>query len=67
MDLSHIMKLDVERKVGPYIVPAVMLFNENNITAAEAVASLKAGEYNENVLIISRKKWNSLFMNRKEK
>lgn len=66
MDLSHIMLIEFEEQIGPYRTEQILLYNENRISEAEALRLARAGEYNENVLIISKRQWIALFRDGKE-
>lgn len=61
--LSHISLIEFKEHVGPYTTEKVVLYNENNITEAEALRIVKADEYNENVLCLPKKQWLALFKN----
>ena len=65
-DLSHIKMFEVEHQIGPYITGEVVLFNINRISQKEAVDCVEAGRYNDNVLVLPKKQWISLFRNGKE-
>lgn len=66
MDLSHIMLLEVVETVGPYSSEKVILFNQNKVTEKEALHAVKADEYNENVLVMTKRQWISLFRDGRE-
>lgn len=63
--LSHIMLMELEEFIGFHGFEKVMLFNKEKVTEEEALCLVKAGEYNENILVLSRKQWFSLFKNEK--
>lgn len=65
-DLSHIMMFEIEEDYGPLQFSKVVLFNENRITQEEALRLVRAGEYNDNVLVIPEKQFISLFLDGKE-
>lgn len=65
--LSHIEMLECVEECGPYKRPRVVLFNKNNLTADEAFHFVRSGEYNDNVLILDKSQWISLFKNGVEK
>lgn len=65
-DLSHIMMFEVEEDYGSFQLPKIVLFNENRITQEDAMRLVRAGEYNDNVLVLPKKQWLSLFCNGKE-
>lgn len=66
MGLDHIMLIEFEEQCGPFREEKVLLYNENRISEAEALRVARTDEYNENVLIISKKQWISLFRDGKE-
>ncbi len=66
MSLSHIMLIEVVRELGPYRTDQVVLFNINRISEEEALRHVEAGSYNENVLVIPKKQWISLFRDGRE-
>lgn len=61
MSLEHIMLIEYEEQIGPYKQDKIMLFNEKHITEEEAKRCLRAGEYNENIILISKQQWESIF------
>lgn len=61
MSLENIMLVEYEEEIGPYKQDKVMLYNEKYITEEEAMRCLRAGEYNENIILITKKQWASLF------
>ena len=62
-DLSHIMRMDVVRELGPYKMDEVVLFNSNHISQEEAFWCARAEKYNPDVLIITKEQWIQLFRN----
>lgn len=66
VDLSHLMLLDIDEDYGSVRASKVVLFNENRVTQEEAIRVVRAGEYNDNVLIIPKRQWISLFLNAEE-
>lgn len=66
MGLNHVMRIEFEEQTGPFREEKVLLYNENRITEAEALRVARADEYNENVLIIPKQQWISLFRDGKE-
>lgn len=66
MDFSHIKMFEVEHQTGPYITEEVVLFNIIRISQEEAADYVEAGRYNDNVLVLPKKQWISLFRNGKE-
>lgn len=67
MSLSHIGILECVEELGPYKMPKVVLFNKNKLTSDEAFHFVRSGEYNDNVLILNKSQWVSLFENGIEK
>lgn len=63
MDLSHIMMLEYVEELGPYQSPKVALFNSNKLTADEAFRFVQAGKYNDNIVVLEKRQWISLFKN----
>ena len=66
MGLNHIMLIEYEEQCGPFREEKVLLYNANRITEAEALRIARSDEYNENVLIIPKKQWISLFRDGRE-
>ena len=62
-DLSHVALIEYKEHIGPYVIDKVILYNENNVTEAEALRIVKADEYNDNVLCMPKKQWLALFKN----
>ena len=60
-NLSHIMRIEFEEECGPYTFERVALFNKNNITEEDAWRAIRAGEYNPNVLVMTKSQWESVF------
>ena len=63
VDLSHLALLDIEEDYRSFRIPKIVLFNENQVTQEEALRVVRAGEYNENVLVVPKRQWVSLFLN----
>lgn len=61
--LSHVMLLEIEEDYRSFQLPKVVLFNQNHVTQEETLRIVKAGEYNDNVLVIPTKQYVSLFRN----
>lgn len=66
VDLSHLMLLEVDEDYGSFQVPKVILYNENHVTQEESLRIARAGEYHPSVLVLPKRQWESLFLNRKE-
>lgn len=66
VDLSHVVLLEVDEDYRSFRMSKVVLFNENQVTQEEAIRVVRAGEYNDNVLIIPKRQWTSLFLNAEE-
>ena len=64
--LEHIEVLEIEYQIGPHNMEKVALVNKNQITLEEAIRVVKAGEYNDNVLVMPKKQFVSLFRDGKE-
>lgn len=65
-NLSHVMVLDTVRTIGPHQVPEVILFNNYQISAEDALRKVQADEYDKNVLCIPKEQWISLFKDGRE-
>ena len=63
VDLSHLALLDIEEDYRSFRIPKIVLFNENQVTQEEALRVVRAGEYNDNVLVVPKRQWVSLFLN----
>ncbi len=66
MNLSHIGMIEFEEHLGPYVMPKVALFNNTKLTADEAFAKIRAGDYNDNIVVLEKRQWIALFKNGKE-
>ena len=53
--------IEIDYQIGPHLMEKVVLFNKNRITLEEAIRVVKAGEYNDNVLVMPKKQFVSLF------
>lgn len=62
MALDHIMLIEYEEKIGPYTDEKIMLYDSRYLTEAEAIKCLKVGESNENILVLTKKQWDSMFL-----
>lgn len=62
-DLSFIKMFEIEHSIGPYKEEEVVLFNENHISGEQAMATIKMGWYDDNVLCIPKSQWRALFCN----
>lgn len=62
-NLSHIGMIEYEENLGPYLMPKVALFNNTKLTPAEAFKFIRAGEYNDNIVILEKSQWIALFKN----
>lgn len=60
-DLSFIKMFEIEHFIGPYKEEEVVLFNENHISGEQAMATIKMGWYDNNVLCIPKSQWRELF------
>lgn len=58
--------IEIDYQIGPHLMEKVVLFNKNRITLEEAIRVVKAGEYNDNVLVMPKKQFVSLFRDGKE-
>ena len=65
-DLSHIGLIEYDEHLGPYQMPKVALFNNTKLTADEAFEFIRAGEYNDNIVILEKRQWVALFKNGKD-
>lgn len=65
-DLSHIQMFEVEEDNGSFCRTLVVLFNQNHISLEDALRCVRAGEYNKNVLVLTKQQWISLFCDGKE-
>lgn len=61
-DLSHIMLIEAEEALGPYQAPRVILFNKTQVSEEDALRIVNSGEHCDNVLMIPRSQWMSLFL-----
>lgn len=61
MSIENIMLVEYVEEIGPYKKDKVMHYNEKHITEEEAMRCLRAGEYNENIILITKNQWVSLF------
>ena len=66
MVLPHISMIEYEEHLGPYVTPKVALFNNTKLTSDEAFSKVRAGEYNDNILVLYKSQWIALFNNGKE-
>lgn len=66
MDTSHITMFECVEELGPYQMPKVVLFNKNKLTADEAFRFVRAGEYNDNIVVLEKRQWVALFKNGKD-
>ena len=66
MNLSHVGMLEFEEHLGPYVMPKVALFNNTHLTADEAFAKIRSGEYDKNILVMEKGQWIALFKNGKD-
>lgn len=60
-NLSHIVVLETEKRLGAHHSEEVVLYNQNRITMEETIRLVRAGEYNDNILVIPKSQWISLF------
>ena len=61
-----VIAIEFTESWGPIEQEMVALYNDNRISEEEALKVVKAGDYNDNVLVIPRRQWLSLFRNGKE-
>lgn len=65
-DLSHIKIFEMEENYGSIQFSKVVLFNENRISKEDATQLIRAGEHNDNMLVIPKTQFTSLFLDGKE-
>lgn len=64
--LSHISMIEYEEHLGPYAEPKIALFNNTKLTPDEAFSKVRAGEYDDNILVLYKSQWMALFKNEME-
>ena len=64
--LAHVKLVEYVHEQGPYSTEEVALFNINKISHRDAMWCVEAGEYNDNVLCMTKRQWVSLFRDGKE-
>lgn len=64
LDLSHIKMLECVEELGPYRMPKVVLFNSSKLSPEEAFVKVQAGEYDDNIVVLEKRQWEALFLNR---
>lgn len=62
-NLSHIGLLEYEEHLGPYVMPKVALYNKTKFSADAAFTKVRSGEYDDNIVILEKQQWLSLFKN----
>ena len=55
--LEYLMFFEYEEQYGPIQMEKVALFNANHITTEEATRIIRLGEYNHNLIIMSKDQW----------
>lgn len=63
--LEHLMFFEYEERYGPIRMEKVALFNANHLTTEEVTRIIRSGEYNCNLIIMSKDQWVQIFKNGK--
>ena len=61
-----VMSIEFVESCGHIEQEMVALYNDNQISEKDALRVIKSGDYNDNVLVIPRRQWISLFRDGKE-
>lgn len=65
-NLSHINMIEYTEELGAYKRPMVALYNKNKIHSEQVLGAIAAGEYDENIVVMTRAQWIAVFKNGKE-